>query len=167
MTPSSCLFSWFATLVVISLYLPESSDQLLPGFLDHVSGEGEQLAISNDASHSLCLSSEKVLQHDDALLFGCALVEASPVTAAPELLGDDVRLLPVPCEKRDAIQEGVSVALTYVVVHGQTIREAYCLVVGIASCAGVTKSEIHVLLWIVGERTAREGWECLCGNECE
>ena len=92
-TESSYLFSWFATLVVISLCLPESSDQLLPSFLDHVSGEGEQLAISNDASHSLCLSSEKILQHDDALLFGCALVEASPVAAAPELLGDDVRLL--------------------------------------------------------------------------
>ena len=96
------------------------------------------MAISNDASHSLYLSSEKVLQHDDALLFGCALVEASPITAAPELLGDNVRLLPVPCEKRDTIQEGVSVALTNVVVHGQTVREAYCLVVGIASCAGVT-----------------------------
>lgn len=137
------------------------------GFFDHVSGEGEQLAVSYDASHCLCLSCEEVLQHDDALFLGCALVEASPVAAAPELLCNDVRLLSVPCEERDAVQEGVSVAFTYMVVHGQTVREAYCLVVGIASCAGVTKGEIHVLLWIVGERTAREGWECLCGNECE
>ena len=96
------------------------------------------MAISNDASHSLCLSCEEVLQHDDALLFGCALVEASPVTAAPELLGDDVCLLSVPCEERDAVQESVSVAFTNVVVHGQSIRESDCLVVGVASSAGVT-----------------------------
>lgn len=84
------------------------------GFFDHVSGEGEQLAVNYDASHCLCLSCEEVLQHDDALFLGCALVEASPVAAAPELLCNDVRLLSVPCEKRDAVQEGVSVAFTYV-----------------------------------------------------
>lgn len=61
----------------------------------------------------------------------------------------------------------MSVAFTYVVVHGKSVREAYCLVVGVASGAGVSKGEVHVLLWVVGERTAREGWECLCGNECE
>ena len=107
-------------------------------FLDHVSGEGEQQTVSDDASHSFCLSSKEVFQHDDALLFGCTLVEASPVTATPELLCDDVRLLSVPCKERDAVQEGVSVALTNVVVHGQTVRESDCLVVGVASSAGVT-----------------------------
>ena len=125
------------------------------------------MAVCDDASHGFCLPCEEVLQHDDAFLFGCTLVEASPVAAAPELLCDDVRLLSVPCEERDAVQEGVCVTFTYVVVHGKSIREADCLVVGVASSAGVTKSEVHVLLWVVGERTAREGWECLCGNECE
>ena len=80
------------TLVVVSLCPPGLSEQLLLSFLDHVSGEGEQLAVSDDASHCLCLSCEEVLQHDDALFLGCTLVEASPVAAAPELLSDDVRL---------------------------------------------------------------------------
>ena len=53
------------------------------------------------------------------------------------------------------------------IVHGKSVREADCLVVGVASRAGITKGEVHVLLRVVDERTAREGWECLCGNECE
>ncbi len=125
------------------------------------------MTISDDASHSLCLPCKEVLQHDDALLFGNSLVEASPVATAPELLGNDVCLLAVPCEERYAVQEGMKVPFTNVIEHGQSVRETYCLVVCVASCTGVTKGEEHVLLWIVGERTTREGWECLCGNECE
>ena len=125
------------------------------------------MALSDGSSHGLCLSGKEIPQHDDAFLLGNTLVEASPVAAAPELLSDDVCLLTVPCEERDAVQEGVSVAFTYVVVHGKSVREPDCLVVCVASCTGVTKGEEHVILWIVGERTTREGWECLCGNECE
>ena len=165
--PSSCLFFLVCNFGCPSLCALGLSEQLLLGFLDHVSGEGEQLAVSDDASHGFCLSCEEVLQHDDALFLGCALVEASPVAAAPEFLCDDVRLLAVPSKERDAVQEGVRIAFTYMVVHGKSVREADCLVVGVASSAGVTKGEVHVLLWVVGERTAREGWECLCGNECE
>ncbi len=82
-------------------------------------------------------------------------------------LCNDIRFLPVPCEKRNAVQEGVSISFTYVVIYGQSVREPDCFVVGISCCAGITKGEEHVLLWVVGEGTAREGWECLCGNECE
>ena len=137
------------------------------GFLNHVSGEGEQLAVSDDAPHCFCLSSKEVFQHDDALFHGCAFVEASPVATAPELLCDDGCFLAVPCEERNAVQKGVSVAFTNVVVHGKSVREVDRFVVGVASSAGVTKGEVNVLLRVVGERTAREGWECLCGNECE
>ena len=165
--PSSCLFFLVCNFGSCFSLFPSLLEQLLLSFHNHVSGEGEQLAVSDDASHSLCLSCEEVLQHDDALLFGCMLVEVSPVAAAPELLCDDVRLLSVPCEERDAVQECVSVPFTYVVVHGKSVREVDCLVLGVASSAGVTESEVHVLLWVVGERTAREDWECLCGNECE
>ena len=94
-------------------------------------------------------------------------VEASPIAAAPKFLCNDIRFLPVPCEKRNAVQEGVSISFTYVVIYGQSVREPDCFVVGISCCAGITKGEEHVLLWVVGEGTAREGWECLCGNECE
>ena len=61
----------------------------------------------------------------------------------------------------------MGVTLSDVVVNCQSVRETDCSVVGVASCAGVTEGEVHVLLCVVGERTTREGWECLCGNECE
>ena len=71
------------------------------------------------------------------LLFGYSLVEASPVATAPELLGNDVCLLTVPCEERYAVQEGMKVPFTNVIEHGQSVRETYCLVVCVASCTGV------------------------------
>lgn len=61
----------------------------------------------------------------------------------------------------------MSIAFPDVVENCQTVRETDCPVVGITSRTGVTESEVHVLLWVVGERTARESWECLCDNKCE
>ena len=50
----------------------------------------------------------------------------------------------------------MGVTLSDVVVNCQSVREADCSVVGVASCAGVTEGEVHVLLCVVGERTTRE-----------
>lgn len=135
--------------------------------LYHASREVKELTLCHHATHCLGLSLQEVLQHEDALFLSASFVETSPVATAPELLSNDVCLLSVPCKQRDAVEEGVGVTLSDVVVNCQSVREADCSVVGVASCAGVTKGEVHVLLCVVGERTTREGWECLCGNECE
>lgn len=135
--------------------------------LYHVSREVKELTLCHHAAHCLGLSFQEVLQHEDALFLGASFVETSPVASAPELLSNDVCLLSVPCKQCDAVEEGVGVTLSDVVVNCQSVREADCSVVGVASCAGVIEGEVHVLLCVVSERTTREGWECLCGNECE
>ena len=41
--------------------------------------------------------------------------------------------------QRDAVQEGVGIAFSDVVVNCQSVRETDCSVVGVASSAGVTE----------------------------
>ena len=134
-------------------------------FLNHASREPEQFAVSDHTTHGFGLSSKEVFQHDDAFFLGQAFAEAAPIAPTPEFLSDDDSFLPIPSEQRNAVKERVCISFTDVVEHRQSVGEADCTVVRISCSTGVSKSEIDVLLRIVGYRTAREGWECLCGHE--
>lgn len=137
------------------------------GLFDHLAGKRSQLLAAHLPAKELGFSLQILLKHLDGLILGKLLGEYHPVGATIGATSDDLRPLTIPAKQRDAIEERMSVALADVVVDGQAVGEADGFKIGVARRTGITKREIHVLLRIVGERTAREGGKCLGGHETQ